>query len=213
MVNINSNDQNNKGEILIRQSKKIYLTFYKYSCLSTVTIKNRFEINLKQKEFNKIVRENHEKVYSLFRGMVSTHEEADDLTQETFIKVYKNLDKFKGSSKMFTWIYRIAVNTGINHLRKEKLKRFVGLDNVAISADDEPNDLSAQTRSLLTKGIKQLPSKQQMVVMLRSYQELSYREIANIMNISINSAKVNYSHAVRNLKVILEKMGVEYEAL
>ncbi|MFP4547716.1 MAG: RNA polymerase sigma factor [Fidelibacterota bacterium] len=168
---------------------------------------------MEQKEFNTIVKENHEKVYSLFRGMVQTHEEADDLTQETFIKVYKNLGKFKGNSKMFTWIYRIAVNTGLNYLRKERLKHFIGLEKADLPAENQDSDISDDTKAFLNKAIKKLPSKQQMVVMLRSYQEMSYREIANIMNISINSAKVNYSHAVRNLKNILEKMGVGYEAL
>ncbi|MBN2279437.1 MAG: sigma-70 family RNA polymerase sigma factor [Candidatus Marinimicrobia bacterium] len=168
---------------------------------------------MENKIFNNIVRENHEKVYSLFRGMVQTHEEADDLTQETFIKVYKNLDKFKGNSKMFTWIYRIAVNTGINYLRKERLKQIVGLEKIDLRDDDEPQALTNQAREILTRGIKKLPAKQQMVIMLRSYQELSYREIANIMDVTVNSAKVNFSHAVRNLKDILEKMGVNYDTL
>jgi len=168
---------------------------------------------LENRVFNNIVRENQEKVYSLFRGMVQTHEEADDLTQETFIKVYKSLDKFKGNSQMFTWIYRIAVNTGINYIRKEKMKQFVGLENVNLKEEESQNELSSQSKALLNKGIKKLPAKQQMVIMLRSFQELSYKEISNIMNITVNSAKVNYSHAVKNLKDILENMGVSYETL
>ena len=168
---------------------------------------------MENRVFNNIVRENQEKVYSLFRGMVQTHEEADDLTQETFIKVYKSLDKFKGNSQMFTWIYRIAVNTGINYIRKEKMKQFVGLENVNLKEEESQNELSSQSKALLNKGIKKLPAKQQMVIMLRSFQELSYKEISNIMNITVNSAKVNYSHAVKNLKDILENMGVSYETL
>jgi len=168
---------------------------------------------LENRVFNNIVRENQEKVYSLFRGMVQTHEEADDLTQETFIKVYKSLDKFKGNSQMFTWIYRIAVNTGINYIRKEKMKQFVGLENVNLKEEESQNELSSQSKALLNKGIKKLPAKQQIVIMLRSFQELSYKEISNIMNITVNSAKVNYSHAVKNLKDILENMGVSYETL
>ena len=163
--------------------------------------------------FNNIVRENQEKVYSLFRGMVQTHEEADDLTQETFIKVYKNLDKFKGNSKMFTWIYRIAVNTGVNYIRKEKLKQFVSLEKVDLKNDEPNNEISSQSKEFLKRGIKKLPAKQQMVIMLRSFQELSYKEISNIMNITVNSAKVNYSHAIKNLRDILKNMGVSYETL
>eukprot|EP01156_Anaeramoeba_ignava_P002125 Anaeramoba_ignava/a217630_5.p1 GENE.a217630_5~~a217630_5.p1 ORF type:complete len:146 (+),score=32.70 a217630_5:219-656(+) len=145
--------------------------------------------------------------------MVQTHEEADDLTQETFIKVYKNLDKFEGNSKMFTWIYRIAVNTGINYLRKQKVKNYLGLENIDLRADEEKKDLSLETKSILQKAIKKLPVKQQMVIILRSLQEMSYKDVAQIMNISVNSAKVNYSHALKNLKEKLEKMGVNYESL
>ena len=145
--------------------------------------------------------------------MVQTHEEADDLTQETFIKVYKNLKKFEGNSKMFTWIYRIAVNTGINHLRKEKMKNYLGLDKVDLKADDEKSDMSHQTKQVLQLVIKKLPVKQQMVVILRSFQEMNYNDISKIMNISINSAKVNYSHGLKNLKEKLEHMGVNYESL
>lgn len=174
---------------------------------------NKKNTNLNNRNFNKIVKENHEKVYSLFRGMVQTHEEADDLTQETFIKVYKNLNKFEGNSKMFTWIYRIAVNTGINYLRRKKVKNYLGLENVDLRADEEKKDLSEQTKAMLQKAIKKLPVKQQMVIILRSLQEMSYRDISQIMNISVNSAKVNYSHALKNLKEKLEKMGVNYESL
>ena len=170
-------------------------------------------INLENINFNNIVRENHEKVYSLFRGMVQTHEEADDLTQETFIKVYKNLDKFEGNSKMFTWIYRIAVNTGINYLRRQKVKNYLGLESIDLKADDEKSEISDQTKSLLQKAIKKLPVKQQLVIILRSLQEMSYKDISQIMNISVNSAKVNYSHALKGLKEKLEKMGVNYESL
>ncbi len=163
--------------------------------------------------FNKIVKENHEKIYSLFRNMVKTHDTADDLTQETFIKVYKNLDKFKGESKMFTWIYRIAVNTGLNHLRKEKVKQVIGLENAKLPAADEKKELPDQAKDILQVAIKKLSPKQQMVVILRTYQEMSYKEIANIMNISLSTAKANYSHGIKNLKHKLEKMGVTHESL
>ena len=114
---------------------------------------------------------------------------------------------------MFTWIYRIAVNTGINYLRKQKVKNYLGLENIDLRADEEKKDLSLETKSILQKAIKKLPVKQQMVIILRSLQEMSYKDVAQIMNISVNSAKVNYSHALKNLKEKLEKMGVNYESL
>ena len=83
--------------------------------------------------FNRLVLENQEKIFSLFRRMVSSYDEADDLTQETFIKVYKNISKFRSESTAYTWIYRIAVNTGLNYFcsGKNRFREF-GTDQFII---------------------------------------------------------------------------------
>lgn len=166
-----------------------------------------------EQQFNRIVLENHTKIYSLFRRMVASHDEADDLTQETFIKVYKNLSKFRGDSTAFTWIYRIAVNTGINYLRKQRARRMVGLNPTFSDREDNTRFDGKVSGALLRKAIGKLSPKQQLVVLLRSYQELPFKQIATVMDSTENAAKVNYAHALKNLKKILEKMGVSYEAL
>ena len=163
--------------------------------------------------FNELVLQNHQRIYGLFRRMVSNHEEADDLTQDTFIKVYKKLAAFKHQSSLSTWIYRIAVNTGLNHLRKMKSRQFIGLDNVANIKDPDNSNNSREQRVILNKAIAKLPSKQQMVVLLRSFQELPFKEIAAIMDSTENAAKVNFSHAIVRLKSILENMGFSYETV
>ena len=163
--------------------------------------------------FNRLVLENQEKIYSLFRRMVTSHDEADDLTQETFIKVYKNLSKFRRESAPFTWIYRIAVNTGINYLRRQKARQYIGLDSVDLKSGDDVIYDSELTNSLLQKAIKKISPKQQMVIILRSYQGLSFKEVAYIMDSTENAAKVNFSHALKNLKSVLENMGVSYEIM
>jgi len=163
--------------------------------------------------FNRLVLENQEKIYSLFRRMVASHDEADDLTQETFIKVYKNLSKFRRESVPFTWIYRIAVNTGINYLRRQKIRQYIGLDSIDLKSGDDVIYDSELTNSLLQKAIKKISPKQQMVIILRSYQGLSFKEVANIMDSTENAAKVNFSHALKNLKRVLENMGVSYESM
>lgn len=163
--------------------------------------------------FNRLVLENQEKIYSLFRRMVASHDDADDLTQETFIKVYKNLSKFRRESAPFTWIYRIAVNTGINYLRRQKARQYIGLDSIDLKSGDDVIYDSELTNSLLQKAIKKISLKQQMVIILRSYQGLSFKEVAYIMDSTENAAKVNFSHALKNLKRVLENMGVSYESM
>lgn len=164
--------------------------------------------------FNEIVLKNHEKIYRLFRKMVETHEEADDLTQDTFIKAYKNFSKFRFQSSPYTWIYRIAVNTGINYLKKKKTTQFLRLENAEnIQSDDRQNQQGMGNNPTLRKAISKLPSKQQMVIILRSYQELPFKEIAKIMDSTENAVKVNFSHALKNLRKILNEMGYNYEAM
>lgn len=163
--------------------------------------------------FNRLVLENQEKIYSLFRRMVASHDEADDLTQETFIKVYKNLSKFRRESAPFTWIYRIAVNTGINYLRRQKARQYIGLDYANLKSSDDVIHNSELTTRLLQKAIKKLSPKQQMVIILRSYQGLPFKDVANMMESTENAAKVNFSHALNNLKGVLENMGVSYESM
>ena len=163
--------------------------------------------------FNELVLQNHQKIYSLFRRMVSTHEEADDLTQETFIKVYKNFSRFKFQSSPYTWIYRIAVNTGINYLRRRKMKQYFGLDNFPELKSSDVTEYSEERKTILRKAVAKLPAKQQMVVLLRSFQELSFKEVADITSSTENTVKVNFSHALRKLRMILQDMGVKYETL
>ncbi len=164
-------------------------------------------------KFNKLVIDHHSRIYALFRKMVGNHEEADDLTQITFIKAYKNYSKFQGQSSFYTWLYRIAVNTGINHIRKIKLRSFIGLENLGNEQAHYDKPIDRESTKILQEAISNLPAKQYMIVLLRSFQELSFKEISAVMEISENSAKVNFSHAVKNLRDILTKMEVSYEIM
>lgn len=163
--------------------------------------------------FNRLVLENQEKIYALFRRMVSSHDEADDLTQETFIKVYKNLSKFRHDSSAYTWIYRIAVNTGLNYLRRQKVRQTIGLDKVDLVAETGSSGAVDFQNRVLKKVLAQLPSKQQMVVILRTYQGLAFKDIGRIMDITENAAKVNFIHALKNMRKKFDAMGVSYETM
>ncbi len=166
-----------------------------------------------EEKFNRLVLENHQKIYGLFCKMTNSHAEANDLTQETFLKVHKNFDQFKGRSSIDTWIYRIAVNLGINFLKRRKAKQFIGLDLIKDLQADEPHTTATESKAIVQKAIAKLPAKQQMVVTLRTYQELPFKEIANLTDMTENSAKVNYAHALKNLKKSIEQMGVSYAEL
>jgi len=163
--------------------------------------------------FNRLVLENQERIFSLFRRMVSSHDEADDLTQETFIKVYKNLSKFRNDSSEYTWIYRIAINTGLNYLRRQKVRQTIGLDTVDLVADTTGKEYNELTNSALKKALRKLPSKQQMVIILRTYQGLAFKDIGRLMDTTENAAKVNFSHALKNLRKMFEEMGATYESV
>ena len=149
----------------------------------------------------------------MFRSMVATHEEADDLTQETFLKAYRRIHQFRHESTLYTWLYRIAVNTGINYIRRSKFGQMLTLDNLRQSAPTDDPELSPDLRQIIRKMIARLSSRQQIIVILRAYQELSFREIARILGITENAAKVNYAHALSNLRDRFNKMGVTYENL
>jgi len=164
-----------------------------------------------EQAFNKLVHENHQRIYGLFRRMVGSHAEADDLTQETFIKVYQSLPKFRQESSVETWIYRLAINKGLNYLRRMKIRKTLGLEFADTAAESGESKMDRSDRNLLRRVIAKLPPRQQMVVILRSFQELSFKEIAAVLNMTENAAKVNFSHAIKNLRQTFLKMGVTYE--
>ncbi|MCF7885724.1 MAG: RNA polymerase sigma factor [Candidatus Marinimicrobia bacterium] len=166
----------------------------------------------KNQQFSEIVRNNSERIFGLFMKMTGNHDEADELTQRTFLKVYNNLESFRGDAALSTWIYRIAINIGKNYLRKKKARKFIGLDKIMDLARNDSNINNMNNMKYkLQKAIEKLSPKQNMVVLLRGYQGLPYKKIGAIMGISENSAKVNFSHALNNLEKYLSKMGVNYE--
>lgn len=166
-----------------------------------------------QQKFNRIIHNNSDKIYGLFMKITGNHDQADELTQRTFIKVHEKFDSFRGNSAISTWIYRIAINVGKNYLRKEKAKNFISLDNIFNLPDDDSPDSNIDFKGKLQKAISKLPTKQHMVVLLRAFQDLPYKQIGAILGISENAAKANYSHALNNLKKHLLKMGVKYGSL
>jgi RNA polymerase sigma factor (sigma-70 family) len=165
--------------------------------------------------YNEIVRRYQQQVYWIIRKMVNSHDDADDLTQEVFIKIYSALKDFREESNLFTWLYRIAINYSINHIRKVKVRNTVSFEIITEQFEskekrsDEVVDEKTQ-RMLLEEAIETLPAQQRAVFNLRYNENLSYEDISKIMNKSVGGIKANYFHAVKKLGDFLKsKMKME----
>jgi RNA polymerase sigma-70 factor (ECF subfamily) len=137
---------------------------------------------------------------------VVSHEDAEDILQETFINVYRFADSFKGDSKLFTWLYRIATNECTKHFRKNKnwLKNAELITDKMIG--DQTGTDSDNSETMLVKfqqAMLKLPEKQRMVFNLRYYDELSYEEISQILDSSVGTLKTNYHYASEKIKQYL----------
>jgi len=165
----------------------------------------------KQRElaFRELVVTYQERVYWHVRKMVIIHDDADDVTQEVFIKVYKNLDTFRESSQLFTWIYRIATNEAINHLKKKQRKHAQSLEDVQYELE---NHLSSghhftgdEIQLKLQKALLKLPEKQRLVFNMKYFDDLKYDQISEITGTSVGALKASYHLAVKKLEEYLKE--------
>ena len=154
--------------------------------------------------FNELVRKYSEQLYWHVRAMVGSHEDADDLMQDIFIKVWNSLSRFRGDSDVFTWLWRIATNETLSHLRRARVREalsFVRIDESAerISDPDPWFDGNEALRAL-RKAIAALPDKQRLVFTMRYYEELSYEQISEITGTSEGALKASYHIAYEKIK-------------
>lgn len=155
--------------------------------------------------FNQLLKKYQERVYFLVRKMVIDHDDADDVVQEVFIKVWKHLDNFEGGSQLFTWIYRIATNECLRFLEKKKKKRFwISLSDASVELaaklDTSPHISGDEIQRKLQKALLRLPDKQRLVFNLKYFEELKYDEMAEITGTSVGSLKASYHHAVKKIE-------------
>ncbi len=163
-----------------------------------------------EQAFNELVRRHQTRVYWVARRVLGTHEDADDIVQEVFVRAYEALGKFRGEASLSTWLYRIAMNLSLNALRKKRLRSVLHLDELtqepesAGDATDEPL-LRGEYETALRRAVEALPEKQKQVFVLRYYEELSYAEIARILKKSEGGLKANYFHAVRKIQHAMKR--------
>lgn len=155
--------------------------------------------------FNELVRRYQEPIYQVARKLLGSHQEAEDASQDAFIKAYGGLKDFRSESNFFTWIYRIAVNQSLNVLRKRKIRQYLSLESVGLtltsrSPTPDQEMEKAETMTAIQQAIDRLPNKQKIVFTLRYFQKLPHAEIANILKRDVNTIKANYHHAIRKLQ-------------
>lgn len=162
--------------------------------------------------FNKIVKDYSERLYWHVRRMVNSHEDADDLLQEIFLKIWTALPTFRGEAQLYTWVWRIATNETLNHLRKERVRAALRMQSIdtemerRIQADSFFNGTEAQRE--LMKGLVKLPEKQRQVFVMRWWDELSYEQISAITGTSVGALKASYHIAQEKLKLNLSDLDV-----
>ena len=161
---------------------------------------------LKEKGFLQLMDTYKERIYWHIRRLVVSHEDAEDILQETFINVYRYSNTFKGDSRLFTWIYRIATNECTKHFRQNKKRMTYTVKiNEEMTVEQSGNDADRSDAILIKfqNAILQLPEKQRLVFNMRYYDELSYEDISLILNSSVNTLKTNYHYASEKIKQYL----------
>jgi len=157
--------------------------------------------------FRLLMNRYKEKIYWYIRRLVVSHEDAEDILQETFINVYRYADNFKGESGIYTWLYKIATNECIRHFKNRKKElQITEITKTVINNFKTINSQSEETIMMkFQDAILQLPEKQRIVFNMRYYEELSYKEMRDILNSSENALKTNYHYAAERIKAYLKE--------
>lgn len=161
------------------------------------------------KAFKELVSLYKERLYWHIRNIVKSHDDADDVLQNTFIKVYKNIHAFKGDSKLFSWMYRIATNEAITFINKKAKQLQISneevqqqaIENLTTDVYFEGNNIQLE----LQKAIATLPQKQQMVFNMKYFEELKFKDMADILNTSAGALKASYHIAVKKIEKYLTR--------
>ncbi|WP_367865624.1 RNA polymerase sigma factor [Pedobacter sp. WC2423] len=157
--------------------------------------------------FNLLISKYQEKTYWHIRRLVIDHDDADDLVQEVFIKVWKNLSKFRSDSKLYTWIYRIATNDCITFLNKKKQRNNIPLDDVSAELSESLVASSYfngdKIQMKLQQALLTLPEKQRLIFNMKYYDELKYEEISEILGTSVGALKASFHIAVKKIEVFM----------
>lgn len=160
----------------------------------------------RRRAFEDVITRYGEQLYWQIRRMVHSHEDADDILQNTFLKAWTSLEQFRGDAKLTTWLHKIAINESLTHLDQLKRRAATSLDK-----DDEANFVSRLIEAdthidgdelalKLRKAVATLPQKQQLVFNMRYYDEMPYEQISNILGTSVGALKASYHLAQKKIQ-------------
>ncbi len=163
---------------------------------------------LKERAFTVIIKKYQEKLYWHVRRMVVDHDDANDVLQNVFIKVWNGLENFREDSQLYTWLYRIATNECLTFLEQQKRKAAVSLSDIEeglsnkVKADD--NFDANRLEWKLQLAIQQLPEKQKIVFNIRYYDEMPYEEMSRVLDTSEGALKASYHHAAKKIEEFIK---------
>ncbi len=172
-----------------------------------VFVKQLQDKDTQNKAFKELIDLYKERLYWHIRKMVISHDDTDDVLQNTFIKIFKNIGNFNGKSKLYSWMYRIATNEAITHINKKAIIQRIDSDEIRqkmvenLEADVYFEGDEIQLK--LQKALVRLPQKQQLVFNMRYFDEMKYEDISDILETSVGGLKASYHHARKKIEAYL----------
>ena len=163
----------------------------------------------REKGFLLLVNKYQQKLYYHLRRLLNNHQDTDDALQNTFIKAWKGLPKFRSESQLYTWLYRIATNEGLSLMKTNKRKKSVSLDEAEkdffSDRQYEPGPGGEEISNKLNEAVRNLPKKQQLVFNMKYFDEMKYEEMSEVLETSVGALKASYHHAVKKIEIELKK--------
>lgn len=162
------------------------------------------DVQTKEQAFRVLITEYKERLYWHIRKIVISHDDTDDVLQNTFIKIFKGIDSFKQDSKLYSWMYRIATNESITFLKKRAKERNVNISEInqelVTSLNSDEWFSGDEIQVILQKALSTLPEKQKLVFNMRYFDNMKYDDISKILDTSVGGLKASYFHAVRKIE-------------
>ena len=166
------------------------------------------EPSTREKAFKLLVNQYGAQLYGRIRTIVGSHEETDDVLQNTFIKAWRSLERFRSESSLYTWLFRIATNEALTLVRRNKRSVSLSLsdDDIKVSlpgSDMESSETSDEIAEKLQSAVEKLPEKQKLVFCMKYYKEMKYDDMAGILKTSVGALKASYHFAVKKIENFL----------
>lgn len=171
--------------------------------ISDEEILNCFKTKQADRGFKLLLDKYERRIYTQIRRVLHEHEDAKDAMQNCLVKIFRNIDRFKGQSQLYTWIYRIATNEAITISKRLQRQKMAVVSEDAQSLVASSYSDSKVIEKKLSDALALLPVKQRLVFCMRFYEDMGYKEISEVLDTSVGALKASYHHAVKKLEVIL----------